>query len=56
LSWVLAHPQITSVLVSVSSVIQLHELLAATRLHLQGDDLARLGRAPVRPPPLIPAA
>lgn len=49
LSWVLAHPQINSVLVSVSSVNQLRELLAATRLRLSDDDLARLARTPVRP-------
>jgi aryl-alcohol dehydrogenase-like predicted oxidoreductase len=48
LSWVLAHPQITSVLVSVSTVDQLRELLAATQLHLADEDVARLGRAPVR--------
>jgi len=48
LSWVLTHPQITSVLVSVSSVDQLHELLAATRLQLTSDNLARLGRPSVR--------
>ena len=48
LSWVLAHPQITSVLVSVSSVNQLRELFAATRLKLDGDDVARLGITPVR--------
>lgn len=49
-SWVLAHPQITSVLISVASVDQLRELLAATRLKLPADDLARLGRTPVREP------
>ena len=43
LSWVLAHPQITSVLVSVSSVDQLRELFAATRLKLDRDDMTRLG-------------
>lgn len=48
LSWVLAHPQITSVLVSVSAVDQLRELLTATRLNLSSEDLARLGRAPTR--------
>jgi aryl-alcohol dehydrogenase-like predicted oxidoreductase len=50
LAWVLAHPQITSVLVSVSSVDQLHELLAATRLQLTGEDTTRLGRRPARRP------
>lgn len=50
LAWVLAHPQITSVLVSVSSLDQLHELLAATRLQLTGEDTSRLGRHPVRRP------
>jgi aryl-alcohol dehydrogenase-like predicted oxidoreductase len=48
LSWVLAHPQITSVLVSVSSAEQLHELLAATRLPFRDEDATRLGRAPLR--------
>lgn len=48
MSWVLAHPQITSVLVSVSSVDQLRELLAATRLQLTSENMARLGRPPVR--------
>ena len=48
LAWVLGHPQITSVLVSVSSVDQLHELLAATRLRLTSAEVARLGRHPVR--------
>lgn len=48
LSWVLTHPQISSVLVSVSSVAQLDELLAATRLRLGSEDIARLGRAPFR--------
>ena len=48
LSWVLAHPQVTSVLVSVSTVEQLRLLLAATRLHLASEDLARLDRRPVR--------
>jgi aryl-alcohol dehydrogenase-like predicted oxidoreductase len=48
LAWVLAHPQTTSVLVSVSSVNQLRELLAATRLQLTREDMARLGRPPGR--------
>jgi len=43
LAWVLAHPQVTSVLVSVSSVDQLRELLGATRLKLTTDDVDRLG-------------
>ena len=49
LSWVLAHPQITSVLISVASVDQLRELLAATRLKLSGGDTARLDGTPLRP-------
>lgn len=48
LSWVLAHPQITSVLLSVASVAQLHELLSATRTPLHPTDFARLSR-PLRP-------
>jgi aryl-alcohol dehydrogenase-like predicted oxidoreductase len=55
LSWVLAHPQITSVLISVSSVAQLRELLAATRLQLPSSAMARLGRAIVHPPWQPPA-
>ncbi len=42
LSWVLSHPQVTSVLVSVSSLDQLTELLAATRLELSDTDIVRL--------------
>ncbi len=56
LSWVLAHPQITSVLVSVSSVDQLRELLAATRLKLDEDDIARLGTAALRRAPSVLAS
>lgn len=48
LAWVLQHPQITSVLVSVSTVAQLRELVAATRLKLDDTDLARLGTTPLR--------
>lgn len=46
LSWVLAHPRIASVLVSVSSVSQFRELLAATRLRLCREELARLEFTP----------
>lgn len=53
LSWVFAQPQITSVLVSVASVEQLREILAATRLKLSGDDTARLGRTPLSPSPRL---
>ncbi len=45
LAWVLAHPQIASVLVSVSSVDQLRELLAATHLQLADTDIAQFGAA-----------
>lgn len=55
LSWVLAHPQITSVLISVSSVEQLRELFAATRLQLDRDDHSRLGTASSRRTPATPA-
>lgn len=48
LSWVLAHPQVTSVLVSVSSVDQLSEMLAAAHQELPDEDIARLGRRPAR--------
>ena len=53
LSWVLGHPQITSVLISVASVDQLRELLVATRLKLSGDDTARLGQTPLRSSPRL---
>lgn len=43
LAWVLAQPQVTSTLVSVSSVAHLRELLRATRLRLRRPDLERLG-------------
>jgi aryl-alcohol dehydrogenase-like predicted oxidoreductase len=49
LAWVLAHSQVSSVLVSVSSRDQLRELLGAIRLTLTSDDIARLGgRNPCR--------
>lgn len=48
LSWVLAHPQVTSVLISVSSVEQLRELMAATRLRLTDEEVTWLGRSPGR--------
>lgn len=48
LSWVLDQPAVNSVLVSVTSADQLRELLAATRLHLDRDDCARLGALPAR--------
>ncbi len=50
LSWVLAHRQISSVLISVSTVDQFRELLSATHLQLADEVTARLGRTPVRPP------
>lgn len=53
LSWVLAHPQITSVLISVGSVQQLTELLGAARFRLSGADVARLGRSPLHPQPRV---
>lgn len=43
LAWVLAHSQVTSVLVSVSSLDQLRELLDAAQLKLTSDDIDRLG-------------
>lgn len=48
LSWVLAHPMITSVLVSVSSMDQVRELFTATRFRLASDDNARLGTTSAR--------
>lgn len=49
LAWVLAHPQVNSVLVSVSSVEQLRELVAATRFTLTRGDADRLGSRFTRP-------
>ncbi len=43
LAWVLSHSQISSVVVSVSSVPQLHELLAATQLALSDTHFVNLG-------------
>lgn len=48
LSYALAHPQITSVLVSVNSVDQFRELFAAMRLRLASNDIGRLGTPPAR--------
>lgn len=48
LSWVLEQPQVTSVLVSVTSADQLRELFAATHLKLDPDDFARLDAKPTR--------
>lgn len=42
LAWVLAHPRVTSVLVSVSSTDQLRELLGATKLTLTAAERDRL--------------
>jgi 1-deoxyxylulose-5-phosphate synthase len=43
LAWVLGHPKISSVLVSVRTVPQLRELLSATRLKLNAVNVAALG-------------
>lgn len=56
LAWVLAHPQITSVLASVSSADQLRELFAATRLKLDRGDIVRLGTAALRRAPPVLAS
>jgi aryl-alcohol dehydrogenase-like predicted oxidoreductase len=48
LSWVLSHPQITSVVVSVSTVNELRELFAAWRLQLSSEEIARLSGRPIR--------
>lgn len=53
LSWVMAHPHVSSTLVSVTSVDQLRELLGAARLEFTPDAAERLGRPrPRRVPPL----
>lgn len=54
LAWVLAHPAVSSVLVSVSSVDQLRDLLSATRVELGRNDIARLGNpSATRAPALL---
>ncbi len=60
LAWGLSHPQITSMLVSVTTANQLRELLAATRIAFSGEERQRLAhpgrtRAEGREPN-IPAA
>ena len=42
LAWVLHQPHVTSVLISVNSVTQLRELVAAARLKLSREELERL--------------
>lgn len=49
----LEQPQITSVLISVSSVAQFRELLAATRLKSPSVATSRLGPTVARPPPRL---
>jgi aryl-alcohol dehydrogenase-like predicted oxidoreductase len=44
LAWLLAHPQVTTVIVNVRSVSQLRELITATRLPLTDQDIARSNR------------
>lgn len=45
LAWLIARPGITAPIVSATSVQQLHEVLAATRLQLGAEDIALLERA-----------
>ncbi len=45
LSWVLHNPAVTSAVIGVHSVAQLHELVRATSLALSADDLAHLDHA-----------
>ena len=46
LAWVLAHPQVTGVLVSVTSANQMRELLGATQRALTDHEIDRLGGHP----------
>lgn len=45
LAWLMAQPTITAPIASVTSLAQLHELVAATHLGLQAHDLDELGAA-----------
>ncbi len=45
LAWLIARPGVTAPIVSATSVQQLHEILAATRLQLSAEDIAQLDRA-----------
>ena len=46
-AWLLTRPGITSPIASATSLAQLDDLLAATRLRLQPDDLAALDQASI---------
>jgi aryl-alcohol dehydrogenase-like predicted oxidoreductase len=45
LAWLMARPGITAPIASATSLAQLEELIAATRLKLDGDAIAQLDRA-----------
>ena len=45
LAWLLTRPGVTAPIASATSVAQLDELMGATRLTLDNDDLAALDRA-----------
>ena len=45
LAWLIARPSVTAPIASATSVAQLHELLAATRLNLRADEIAALDAA-----------
>jgi len=45
LAWLMARPGVTAPIASATSVEQLRELMAATRVHLSADDIATLDRA-----------
>lgn len=49
LAWLIARPSVTAPIVSATSVEQLHDVLAAARLSLSGDQLAQLDAASGEP-------
>ena len=49
LAWLIAQPEVTAPIASATSVAQLDELLAATRIALDGEALAELDRASALP-------
>ena len=45
LAWLLARPELTSVIIGARTVAQLEENLAALQVHLSADELHRLDEA-----------
>jgi len=45
LAWLIARPSITAPIASATSVDQLHDLIEATRLHLDQESIESLNRA-----------